>query len=57
MEKNIKSGVPQGSILAPLLFFIYINSIGENIGGKRYAFADNFKLYVSYPVRESNVVP
>ena len=43
--KIVKSGVPQGSVLGPLLFLIYVNTLAEGLGCKWYAYADDFKLY------------
>ena len=42
----IKAGVPEGSILGPLLFLVYIYDIVENIHASIRLFADNTGLYV-----------
>ena len=41
----VTSGVPQGSVLGPLLFVLYINDIAENIQCKLGVFVDDTKIY------------
>lgn len=41
----VTSGVPQGSVLAPLLFLIYINDLTDSISSSIRLFADDCVIY------------
>ena len=41
----MSSGVPQGSVVGPLLFSIYINDLADTVSSKLRLFADDAVLY------------
>ena len=42
---RVPSGVPQGSVLAPLLFVLYVNDLPDALNCQIKTFADDSKLY------------
>ena len=45
--RSVTSGVPQGSILGPILFLLYVNDIPDNVYSTAKMFADDTKVYNS----------
>lgn len=44
---DVTSGIPQGSVLGPILFSIFINDLPDNIVSNVMIFADDTKIYNS----------
>ena len=53
----VLSGVPQGSVLGPILFLIFINDIWDAIGDCSVKlFADDVKLYLYISCNNSSLI-
>ena len=44
-ETSVLSGIPQGSVLGPILFTIFINDLPDCVSGTCKVFADDTKIY------------
>ena len=49
---NVISGIPQGSVLAPILFLIFINDMPDVVESMCQLFADDAKIFRSVHLRE-----
>ena len=45
-SRNVVSGVPQGSVLGPILFLIFVNCIADHLSCSYKIFADDLKIYM-----------
>ena len=42
---NVTSGIPQGSVIGPLVFVLYINNLPELTKSDTFLFADDIKIF------------
>ena len=43
--ENVKSGIPQGTVLGPILFVIFVNDLTDDLTSMTKLFADDTKVY------------
>ena len=51
---NVISGIPQGSVLGPILFVIFINDMPEIVESMCQLFADDAKIFRSVSLRDNH---
>ena len=53
---KVNSGVPQGTVLGPTLFFVYINDIADGVQSQLHLIADDCIIYRAITTLEDHSV-
>ena len=53
--REVVSGIPQGSVLGPMLFICFINDLPEEVISETFIFADDTKIFAIVPEKTAEL--